>query len=283
MSPDTLSVALRALSFVALLQAVGIAIFMRLFEPILVLAQRDIRRLGIGSVAIALPLLVGQYVLEPARMAGEFAGVLDLSLQQVALESSTAVTLGVRVIGLVLVWAALSRAIRGARMSGLAGALLIAVSFALMGHTAVHAGRPLLAAALVTHVLIAAFWFGAIPSLYLLTRREAAELAGRAVEAFSRIAIWLVPALAIAGASMALVLVRHLSVFREPYGWLLLVKSMGFVLLIGFAAANRLRLGPAVAHGATRSFTRSLAAEYVLLVAVLAATAVMTTLYSPEA
>jgi len=282
MSPDVLSVVLRALSFVALLQAAGIALFMRLFQPFLILAQRDIRQLGMWSAAIALPLLIAQYLLEPARMAGDFSGLLDLSLQRINLASLAAVTLGVRVTGVVLILAGLSRAGHAAGVLGLGGAALVAASFALMGHTAVHAERSWLAPALIIHVLIGAFWFGAIPGLYLVTLREAAELAARAVAAFSKIAIWVVPALAVAGALMALVLIRRLAVFREPYGWLLLVKVMGFALLMGFAAANRLRLGPAVVRGATRSFRRSLAAEYILIAGVLAATATMTSLYSPE-
>jgi putative copper export protein len=80
---------------------------------------------------------------------------------------------------------------------------------------------------------------------------------------------------------MMLVLIPGLAVFAQPYGWLLLLKIAGFALLMALASANRWRLGPAVARGATLAFKRSLAAEYGLIVAVLAATATMTSLYSP--
>ncbi len=282
MSPDGLSVALRAMSFMAVLQAAGIVIFLWLFRGHVLESRKEIRRLGLWSAAIAPPLLAGQFALEAARMAGEFSGVLDPSLQRIAFASSVGVTLAVRLSGIVLILAGLSRATTVGAALGLAGALLIAASFALMGHTAVNPWRVLLAPALMSHVLIAAFWFGAIPALYLVMLREESGLAARSVEAFSSIAIWLVPALAIAGALMALVLVRHLTAFQQPYGWLLLAKIMGFALLMVFAAANRLRLGPAVALGATRSFKRSLAAEYLLMAGVLVATATMTSLYSPE-
>jgi putative copper export protein len=151
-----------------------------------------------------------------------------------------------------------------------------------MGHTAVHPHHLLLALALITHVLVAAFWLGAIPALYLAIWREAADLAGRLIDAFSRVALRIVPFLALAGVVMALVLVRRLAVLAQPYGWLLLGKITGFTLLIGLAAANRWRLGPAVALGAARALKCSLAAEYLLMVGVLAATATMTSLYSPE-
>lgn len=282
MSPDSLSVALRAVSFVALLQGAGIAIFVALFRPPLGRAESEIRRLGIWSAAAALPLLLSQLVLEAARMAGEFAGVLDWSLQRMAFTSAAGAAFAARVAGVILLLAGLSGSGRSAQVTGCGGSLLAAGSFALMGHTSVHAHRWLLAPALIAHVLIAAFWLGAIPALYVATVREAADTAGRLIERFSEAAVWIVPLLAVAGGVMALALVPRLAVFEQPYGGLLLGKITGFTMLIGLAAANRWRLGPAVALGTRRAFKRSLAAEYVLIVSVLAATATMTSLYSPE-
>lgn len=280
MSPDAVSVLLRAASFVALLQAAGIPLFVALFSRHLAAASGEIRRLGARSAAVALPLLAAQLALEAARMAGEYAGVLDWSLQRMVLGSAAGAVSGVRVLGAVLIASGLSGRSRLAQGIACAGVLLVAVSFALTGHTAVHPLRWLLAPALVIHLLVAAFWLGAIAALFLATRREK-ERAARVIEAFSRVALWIVPLLAVAGVAMVLLLVPGLGVFGQPYGWLLLVKTTGFVLLMGLAAANRRRLGPAVAAGATRGFERSLLAEYVLIAGVLAATAAMTTLYSP--
>ncbi len=281
MSPDSLSILLRALSFAALLQAAGIAAFVPLFRPHITELGREVRRLGTWSAVFAVPLLVGQFVLEAGRMAGDFAGVFDGTLQGMALASPAAVTLAVRLLGVALILAGLARASATATALGLGGAILAAASFALMGHTAVHPWRVFLAPMLTTHVLIAAFWFGAIPVLFLATLRETPARAGGLIEEFSRIAIWAVPLQAIAGALMALLLVRRLAVFREPYGWLLLTKVMGFALLMALAAANRFRLGPAVALGSAGPFRRSLVAEYLLFAGVFAATATMTSLYSP--
>jgi putative copper export protein len=80
--------------------------------------------------------------------------------------------------------------------------------------------------------------------------------------------------------------VLHLSALSEPYGELLIAKVIGFALLMGLAAANKWRLGPALVHGAVQSgrwFRRSAAVEYVLIAAVLTLTAVMTSFFSPEA
>jgi putative copper export protein len=281
-SPDTLSVLLRALSFAALLQAAGSAVFVAMFSRHLVRAGDEVRHLGAWSAAVALPLLGAQLVLEAARMAGEFAGVFDMSLQRMAFASGVGAAFAARVVALGLILVGLARGGRVAQLIGCAGSVLVAASFALMGHTAVRPDRWLLAPALIGHVFFIGLWFGGIPALYLVTLREAPDLAARIVEGFSRVAIWVVPSLAIAGALLALLLVRRLAVFGEPYGWLLLTKIAAFALLIGLGAANRLRLGPAVALGATRGLKRSLVAEYVLMLGVLGTTATMTSLYSPE-
>jgi putative copper export protein len=280
-SPDALSVLLRAASFVALLQAAGISLFLALFSRHLSAAGAGIRRLGVRSAAVALPLLAAQLFLEAARMAGELDGVLDWSLQRMVLGSAAGAVFGVRVLGLVLIATALAASGRLAQVTACGGDLLVAASFALTGHTAVHPERWLLAPALVTHLLVATFWLGALPALYLATLREETDRAARMIEAFSRVAVWVVPVLAVAGVTMLVALVPGLAVFAQPYGWLLLFKMTGFALLMGLASANRWRLGPAVARGATRAFKRSLVAEYALIVAVLAATATMTSLYSP--
>lgn len=282
MSPDTLSVLLRALSFVAMLQAAGIAVFVAAFSRHLVRAGNEVRYFGAWSAAVALPLLSAQFASEAARMAGEFGGMFDLSLQRTALASDAGAAFAVRVVALGLILLGLPRGGGAAKVTGCAGSVLVATSFALMGHTAVHPDRWLLAPALLCHVFIVGSWFGGIPALYLVTLREAPSVAARIVEGFSRFAIRVVPWLAVAGALMSLLLVRSLALFGEPYGWLLLTKIAAFALLIGLGAANRLRLGPAVAHGATRWFHRSLVAEYLLMLAVLGTTATMTSLYSPE-
>jgi putative copper resistance protein D len=80
-------------------------------------------------------------------------------------------------------------------------------------------------------------------------------------------------------------LLHHIAELESAYGLLLLAKFTGFTALIGLAALNRWRLGPAVATGnmaAIRSFRRSLGVEYVFFAGVLSVTALMTTLYSPE-
>jgi putative copper export protein len=117
----------------------------------------------------------------------------------------------------------------------------------------------------------------------LAARREKPAVAAHLIDTFSRKAAWLVPIILLAGAGLAALLIPDMSTFRRPYGQLLLVKLTLFALLLALASANKWRFGPACARGDTRGFERTVVVEYLLICAVLAVTATMTTFYSPEA
>jgi len=162
---------------------------------------------------------------------------------------------------------------------------VILLGFTLMGHTASHSPRWLLVPLLLAHLLVVAFWFGALVPLRLAAMFEAPRTAGAAIEAFSTAATWIVPALLVAGVALAAVLLGDFAALSTAYGQSLIIKFVGFALLMGLAALNKWRLGPGVTSGdtgLTRNFQRSLQVEYVLIAAVLTVTAVMTTFFSPD-
>jgi putative copper export protein len=135
------------------------------------------------------------------------------------------------------------------------------------------------------HLLVLAFWFGALWPLGIATLRESPARAADIIRRFTALATWLVPVVLLAGLAMAVLLLPNLSALSEPYGELLIAKGLGFALLMGLAAANKWRLGPALVSATAQSgrwFRRSLAAEFVLIAAVLTITAVMTSFFSPE-
>jgi len=66
--PDVLSVVLRALSFLFLLQAAGIALFVAIFGRLLGASRSAVRRLGEVSAILALVFVVGHYALEASRI-----------------------------------------------------------------------------------------------------------------------------------------------------------------------------------------------------------------------
>jgi putative copper resistance protein D len=309
--PDILSVVLRALSFVLQLQAAGAVFFAAAFGPALTVSLAGIRKLARVTAIVAFFTVAAHYILEAARMAGEMSGMLDSSLQDMAWTSSFGGAFSVRELGLLLIIAGMQQvsakttasrfftssvgspvafvmkrlSARGFTIVGMTGAALVAVSFTLMGHTAVNPRRGLLAPLLLLHLLIVAFWFGALWPLCLITLRESWERTARVVAVFSTAAFWLVPLILVAGIAMAALLLPSVAALRQPYGELLIAKSALFAVLLGCAALNKWRLGPALARAdlkAGRAFRRVVIAEYVIMVVVLSVTAVMTTFFSPE-
>jgi putative copper export protein len=283
---DELSVTVRALSFVLLFQAAGIAIFLALYGEKLTNSRTAVRRLGQMSALAALVFVAAHYALEAARMAGDFSGLWDTSLHGMVWHSSARAALIMRLVGLGLVAVGLRGDGSPKSMLALLGAVLACLAFALTGHTSVSAHRPALAALLMIHLFVVAFWFGALVPLYLASARESPARAWELTERFTRLATWAVPVILLAGAAMAFLLLPSVAALREPYGQLLIAKVVGFTLLMGLAAANKWRLGPALAQGTMdggRRFRRAVGAEYVLIVAVLTITAVMTSFFSPEA
>src|SRR5207244_339992 len=135
-----------------------------------------------------------------------------------------ALSVALRALGLVLIVLALR--LRGPPVVPLsvAGILLLTSAFALTGHTATHAERWLLSLLLLAHLLVVTFWFGALVPLHVASSRESAAIAGEVIEAFSVIAIWVVPVLLVSGLMLSVWLLKGFSGLRTTYGHLLLVK-----------------------------------------------------------
>jgi putative copper export protein len=292
-SPDLLSVALRAAAFDSLFQAAGTALFVALFGGALAASRAPILRIGRFAALVAAPLLLAHAAIEAARMAGDYAGLADAGLQRLSWYSSDGAAQALQAGGALWIAAVLRggdatlRSARLFRVLALVGVSLTLLPFLLTGHTSVHPLRALLAPLLAIHVLVIAFWFGALAPLYVVMVRESAAVATQTLRAFSAYATWLVPLILVAGMALAFVLLPGIAVMRQPYGVLLLVKLAGFAALMGLAALNRSRLVPALSLPARREYAArmlrwSLAAEIGLLCAVLSVTAVLTTFYSPQ-
>ncbi len=282
---DDLSVLLRALSFIAMFQAAGGAVFLTLFGSQLPLAAPSITQRVRMATVLALALVLAHYSLEAARLAGDASGLIDPRLQQLVWQTAPGTALCLRVSGLLLVLVGLSFRRLAAGLLGILGALLMVAAFTTLGHTVDHPHRPVLAALLAAHLLCVTFWFGALWPLRQAVTLEPSSTAAAVLAQFSRMAIWMVPGLLLAGGTLVLLLVPGLSVFSQSYGQLLLAKMVGFSVLLGFGALNKLRLTPALranAASAAARLRRSLAIEYGIMCTVLAITAVMTGLYSPD-
>jgi putative copper export protein len=284
MLADVISALVRALSFIALFQAAGIAIFVAIFGRRLDGSSAAIRHVGAASAMAGIMLVSIHYALEAARMAGALSGTVDMSLQRLVFASSTSVAWGLRVAGLLAIVASINRRGRVWARFGIAGAVLTIAGFLFVGHTAVHPDRGSLAIVLSVHLAIIAFWFGALVPLIVVGRKEKALTAAQIVDDFSRVATWWVPGILLAGAILTWILVDRWAVFDESYGMLVLAKVFAFALLMFLAALNKWRYAPTLATkpGAAIGFQRAVATEYLLICLVLSITAVMTTFFSPE-
>jgi len=272
-----------ALSLLLSCQAAGAALFYARHGRALKRSAPMIRRAGVRAALTALAVLILQALSGPAHLTGDLSGMTSAPLLRLYLSSAAALALALRIAGVGGVALTLSRTVPGAVLTALAG-LIAAASFLLTGHIAADAHRALLAPLLLVHVTIVSYWFGSLWPLAQVSALETRTDATLVLAAFSRAAGWLVPAIALAGIGMALLLLPDPAALRQPYGLLLLAKLLLFALLMGLAALNRLRLLPALARGealAPARLRRSIALEYALLVVVFAATAVLTESFSP--
>jgi putative copper resistance protein D len=283
MLPDIVSVAIRAIGFVLLFQAIGAAFFAALF-PEAVQSAAAIRRITIVSAGGGIAAAAVHWALEATRMTGDFAGVLDTTMQHRVIDSSFSTAHALPMLGLSLIAAATCRRARLSTPVACVGGAIAVAGFAFVGHVSADAWRALLGPLLIVHLLIVAFWFGALLPLWTVIRRESVNVAASVVQTFSELATWLVPIIAIAGAIMMLLIARGVPSFDEPYGALIAAKIGGFILLMGLAALNKWKWAPSLAKAAGQSaaLRRSVLGEYALIVAVLGVTAIMTAFYSPN-
>jgi putative copper export protein len=283
--PDLVVIGLRAAGFVAVLGPAGAAIFLGVFRLELANSRRLIRKLTFATAAGACLLVFFQHVLQPARMTASFSGIWDGDLQAMFLATDAGTAHALRLAGLVLIaWSATSaHAMRD--QLGLIGAVVALGSFVLMGHTAADDQRWVLSVLLVSHLLVAAFWFGALMAFWLVSTRESVLTIGALVQQFSADAGRLVPLVLIAGLAMGVLLLPDFRALNSAYGVLLLVKLVGFAGLMVLAVWNKYRLGPAISRGdagAVTTFRRVVGIEWLMIAGVLVLTSVMTGLYGPK-
>jgi putative copper export protein len=274
---DGIWLVLRAAALVLTLQCAGTALFGLLFAS--AGPSRLVHSACRSAAGVALLLVVLQLLMEPAHLALAWSAVADPAMLRLAALSPGAATLALRALGLACIGVRAGAALR------LAGFALILTSFALSGHSVSHGHHALLAAVLIVHVAIVSFWFGALVPLRLAVRREVRTVAAQLLGEFSHLAVWLVPVIALAGLTLALLLLPDTAALLQPYGLLLLAKVGLFAVLMGLAGLNRLRLVPALARGEPRSavsLARSIGVEWLLLCLTLVVTAVMTGRFSPD-
>jgi putative copper export protein len=154
-----------------------------------------------------------------------------------------------RVAGLVLLTAAANAWRIGPAITAI-GALLVVASYAAMGHSMLFAPRQEIAALVVVHLTVVAFWVGSLPPLVWVTQRRDGASAARLIQDWSKAAIWAVSAMIASGMLLSWYLTLRLDrIFDAWHGWALAWKVLAVLGALGLALWNRQRHTPALARG----------------------------------
>lgn len=254
-------------------------LFLAHFHLRLMLTDEDAQVLARRSATAAALLLLACQLLEPARMAGEWAGLVDARLVRLAWRSvdgfaHVAQAAALLLCALLLLEpAALSRG--GRRSLVLAAATVALLGLLASGHATTSPWRWLLLPLLALHIGIAAFWFGSLLPLHRALREEARVVVQQLLHSFSILAGLAVPLVALAGVGIALALISGLPGWTEPYGLALLVKLGAYAVLLGLAAVNRWILVPRLAdedRGRDSMLQAVILVEWILIGGVLVLT-----------
>ncbi|MHC2334365.1 copper resistance CopC/CopD family protein [Bradyrhizobium sp. USDA 4454] len=154
--------------------------------------------------------------------------------------------------------------------------ICVGLSFAISGHAATASPQWLTRTALFIHGVGLAFWMGALAPLAVLAWQRKDTLL-RVLRRFSMLAVPVVALIALSGLALAIVQLESFGALIDTaYGNLLVAKLVLVALLLGFAALNRLVFIPAIGREfhRTRPLQRSIAVEFVLMIAILGLVAV---------
>ena len=243
-----------------------------------------VRRLAVAVAVIAALVSALRIPVRAAFLTGGSpSGAFDTLILGMVSGSPLGESLWVRLAGLALICLLVTNR-RSVRPAAGVGAVLVCASFALRGH-ALNDPRLVLAILVTIHVVGVAFWIGVLAPLHRLVRsgdEAAPALAGE----FGTKAVWVVAALVLAGVGQVVLLTGDpLSALSTLYGTILLAKLALVVLLLGFAALNKLHLTASLRAGHPRARSRllwSIRAEAALVTAILVTTATLTTVASPD-
>lgn len=157
---------------------------------------------------------------------------------------------------------------------GLAGLFLLSLAALLppplTGHSASSPMHELAVSGVAMHVIAVSLWVGGLAVLVAHALRPDAEHLPTAAERFSRMALWAYIGVGLSGvASAASRLYTPAELVNNPYGLVILLKALLFVLVGFLGWQHRRRTVPGVLAGRRGAFARLAAVEIVILFAVM--------------
>jgi len=159
--------------------------------------------------------------------------------------------------------------------------LLLSYTFSLFGHVSeLEVFEKVL---LMLHVLVMAWWFGALFPLKQACHEQDYEQLYSLMDKFGRQASIAVSLLLIAGLWLAFQLVGNVcELFSSSYGQTLLLKLALVTSILGIAAKHKLKLVPQLKNSDGReALSKSISIEMVVACAILSVTAGLTSVVGP--
>ena len=238
------------------------------------------RGLAMTFAVLGIVAAILAFSLRGANLTGDVSGLTDPEMLKLLWTTPVGTALLLRLVGLGLLIAGLFMGRVGTWVSVLGGVIAI-WSFDQVGHVS-GLETTLLDLALMLHLLAVALWIGVLTPLKRLassssTYASAADVGHR----FGVVASATVPVLIIVGGYMGYQLVGSFTALvGTSYGQAMIIKVLLVCLLLGLAAANKLRFIPALRTGdpaAANHLSKSISVEWIVILAVLGMTAVLTT------
>ncbi len=238
------------------------------------------RGLAAAFAVLGLASTILAFSLRGANLTGDVSGMTDPEMLGLLWTTPVGTALLLRLVGLGMLISGLFMGRVGTLVSVLGGVIAI-WSFNHVGHVS---GRDttLLDIALTLHLLAVALWIGVLtPLKRLASSSNTYALAADVGHRFGVVATVAVPVLIIVGGYMGYQLVGSFpALVGTGYGQALIIKVLLVGLLLGLAAANKLRFIPALRSGdptAAGQLSKTISVEWLVILAVLGTTAVLTT------
>ena len=280
----------RFIMYLAALVAAGVAFFLAFIHDRAEDRWRIVPFVRIGSI-LALLSAIGIVMSQAALLTGKGAGaVTDSNVLRDVLNQNLGWSLALLMIGLAAVHLSTDIPKKVVSQSlALYGGLAVTVSFAVWGHATELSPTAISLAADAIHATAAALWLGGLVGLVMVlsvrtpeTVRATAGIIGR----FSRMAFWSVIALTLAGLTLTITGsgASLNSILTTTWGQLVLAKISLTLIVVLIAAWNRRTLVPSLTSPTENTgelavrwatLLRTIRAEAVLLVAVVALTAIV--------
>ena len=280
----------RFIMYLAALVAAGVAFFLAFIHDHAEDRWRIVPFVRIGSI-LALLSAIGIVMSQAALLTGKGAGAItDSNVLRDVLNQNLGWSLALLLIGLAAVHLStdLSKKVVSKSLA-LSGGLAVTVSFAVWGHATELSPKAISLAADAIHATAAALWLGGLVGLVMvlsLRTPETVRATAGIISRFSLMAFWSVIALTIAGLTLTITGsdASLNSILTTTWGQLVLAKIGLTLIVVLIAAWNRRTLVPSLISPTENNgelavrwatLLRTIRAEAVLLVAVVALTAIV--------